>query len=172
MLQLGFNRIAKEFEEWWELPDSVDISTDYFRIKKYKELMDLAILNDKNAPQNKLKEEKTARENAVKLIEEDARARKLKNQRGKIAAGRVGGLEHSEQIDRDNRMAMIRAREAALQRHPPPVPALTSSSDGQHEAMVSAEEVEQGEMYAETRRLGDGRDATIEEDPEAINVLD
>lgn len=85
-LAIGFVRKVKDFEEYFILPDSVDISTEYWRVKEYQEKMTNAIAADKNAPINMIKAEQAAKEVAIRQIEEDARQRRAKAKRALISS--------------------------------------------------------------------------------------
>lgn len=115
LLAIGFERKVRDFEEYFVLPPTVDISVDYWRIKKYKELMDHAIAEDKNAPVNRLRAEKEARESAVRQIEEDARRRKEKGRRGKMGGDVLSSGHVPREID-SNSSAMRHAKDAAIAR--------------------------------------------------------
>lgn len=115
MLQLGFTRTPKVLEEYWVLPLDVDVGVDYWRVKKYKEAMDLAMQNDKNVLDNRLATEKAAKQAVILQIEQDARVRKEKGLRSRKDFGKLGSGDLAA-TDSDGN-AVLNARKAAMQRH-------------------------------------------------------
>ena len=86
LLEIGFRKKVKDFEEYYVLEDVSPVYA-YEQVKRYRDLMEKAVLHDRNAPANKLLEEKHAREAAIRQIEHDAAVRRDKQKRGKLLSG-------------------------------------------------------------------------------------
>lgn len=138
LLEMGFSRKVRDFEEYLVLPDDVDISVDYWRAKKYQDLMDEAIQNDKESPKNKMKADKAAREAAVQQIEEDKRNRHARDARGKISTNTLSETgNHSRSQESAARLANIAAEKRSQALTAPvqtstvmlPTPSLTHIKD-------------------------------------------